>query len=386
MKKYLFLLVLLEPFFCLGQIDLVWLTHSQLEPNKLVVSWFSELAGDSVVKFGTDKNNLQTVSKSENVNLHHVEIPLEKKDCDYFYSVSSGSQSTPIYSFKGYPSKGRELRIALVGNMGGNSSRLKEVVQATDPHLIMTCGDNIPALFDAKNPYKDASIYMYKKMVANAPEVFRSRIFMPILGNHDKQTKPRGKTRPQKDNPVYDISAKSYCEFFSLPSPEWHWQMRFSDFDLRLIALDTNHISDISTGWQSCHEVGADSEQFQWFDKVLSNSSEKYIIAFYNESNGSMRGTNKGIWTKLFDKCSLCVSGYGHYLELAKTPSGMFYANNSFVAGAHYKDKSNAIFSEPKGGFILLKFPPSGQPTITFFENKKAQLFTHPIISRPAKK
>jgi hypothetical protein len=74
---------------------------------------------------------------------------------------------------------------------------------------------------------------------------------MPVLGNHVKVIRPRGDKPP--DEPVYDISATAFRKFFDLPNDEWRWYFDVPDFDVRFVALDLNHISDLGTTWQSCH-------------------------------------------------------------------------------------------------------------------------------------
>ena len=133
-----------------AEINHIWITHSN--SNSVAISWYSQEKGDSTVFYGTDKNNL-TEKISQNIeptNLHHVEIPLDKKDCTYYYYVKTGSQQTPVYSFKGYPSADKQLRVAFVGNIGytrfDKFNPIENIKKFSDPHLIVSCGDNIPSL------------------------------------------------------------------------------------------------------------------------------------------------------------------------------------------------------------------------------------------------
>lgn len=348
----------------------IWLTHSSNDADALTVNWICDYSGDSSVSFGTDKNNLREFKAESSGNLHRARVPIPKRDCSYFYKVNAGGKSSELCSFKGYPSKGGEFRAAVVGNLFGAGKLLEKVVQYSNPHVIFTCGDNVACLYAKDRPYAPGDIGAYRKMAEQGQGVLRSTIFMPILGNHDKEMTPRCKKRPPKENPVYDVEAKSYCKFFALPGETWVWQFALPDFGLRVFALDANHIQDMGTGWQSCREIGEDSEQFGWYRKSLSAAGEKFLVTLYNESNPAMRRTDKGIWEREFAKGSLCVSGFGYYMEFAKTESGTPYINTSLRAGDHYKDKKYAIYSEPVAGFTLLKVSPDGNMTASLLSLK----------------
>src|SRR5207244_13640820 len=98
-----------KPCFCLAsvaivlfvaspasaQVERIWLTHRTNDPSKLVVNWTTKSPGDSKVRFGPSKEYGQEVHVPGNKTLHHVEIPVAKKDTEVHYSVSSGEQVSP---------------------------------------------------------------------------------------------------------------------------------------------------------------------------------------------------------------------------------------------------------------------------------------------------
>ena len=60
--------------------------------------------------------------------------------------------------------------------------------------------------------------------------------------------------------PVYDVNATAFRTFFELPDDEWKWHFDVPGFDVRFIALDLNHTSDMGTTWQACGpETGSSS-------------------------------------------------------------------------------------------------------------------------------
>ncbi len=65
----------------------IWLSHRSNDPSSIVISWQTDLPGDSVVYYGVANEEEHRQAQDENVTLHHVEIPLVKKDCIYQYRV-----------------------------------------------------------------------------------------------------------------------------------------------------------------------------------------------------------------------------------------------------------------------------------------------------------
>lgn len=257
---------------CTAKIERVWLTHKSNDSNRVVVSWETAEPGDSIVRYGLTEKYGAVEKIEENVTLHHVEIPLESKDVTYHYSVVTGRDSSPDAAFKGYPSD--ELRVAVVANWQGRPNL--DVIRRDDVHLLMTAGDNVASIWRLGGIGVKDSSKPYGELIDAYPDLFRSVIFMPVLGNHDKEIRPRG-DRPS-DEPVYDVSATAFRSFFELPNEEWRWYFDVPDFDVRFVALDLNHISDLGTTWQSCHSYKRGSEQYEWYRTLMDKTQKGFIV------------------------------------------------------------------------------------------------------------
>ncbi len=352
-----------------SEIGQIWISQVDHTATTAAINWYCTEKGESAVRFGTDRDNLRTFRAPSTApqNLRSVEVDISKRDVTYYYSVQTGNQSSEIKSFRGYPSKGGELRVAVFGNLGyfRFDDKLRHL-RDKEPHLLVSCGDNIPALHASKPvAYDDVSAFL--KMIARDPKLFESVIFISAIGNHDREFKPRGKSRPPLSQPVYDVEAQAFRRFFAFPGVEWRWDLTIPDFDVKFLSVDSPHMNDVGTGWQACHALDADSEQFQWYKKMMDAATNKFVITFYNGANSGMRRIHKGIWEKELAKGSLCVSGYGYYMEFAQTKNGLPYINTSLNAGDHYKDKANAVWSERVGGFLLLRFCPDETLTGEFY-------------------
>lgn len=358
-----------------GAIERIWLTHASNDPSKIVVNWETAEAGDSVVEFGTTKELGQSVSSDEKVNLHHLEIPLERRDTLYYYQVSSGDDVSEVASFKGYPTE--ELRVAIVGDWGG-SFKAEDVaaIVRDDVHLIVTAGDNVSNLYEAGREGTKA----YSALIDSSRDLFRSTPLMPVLGNHDRQITPRG-TKPPSHS-VYDVEATAYREFFALPGDEWKWYFDLPGFDLRFIALDLNHISDFGSTWQTCHAWQPESEQFKWYAEMMSQSTSGFVVTLMNEKQTQVNGLTKGAWHEHFSKSSALITGFGYFADRAELAGGLPYFNTCFKGkGVPYIDPESE-FHSMESNYLLLSLT-AGEPTMKAeFKNLQGEVLDTTLISR----
>ena len=346
----LLLFVLGSQFTAAAEIKRIWLTHKSSSPSKIVVNWMTDKPGDSVVHFGLTMDHGETVRIDENTNIHHVEIPLKHRDTTYHYSVSSGDQRSKDATFKAYPSD--TLRVAVVADWQGKPD-LSAIVK-DDVHLLLTAGDNIARLWDKCGEGQKDCVKPYAELIDAYPELFRSTPFMPVLGNHDREIRPRGSKPPTK--PVYDVDATAFRQFFELPGEEWKWHFDVPQFDLRFVALDFNHISDFGTTWQTCHAFDEKSEQFEWYSKLMM-SPPAFVVTLYNERNASVRNQAKKQWHDLLSRGTCCITGYGHFAERAEV-DGLSYYNTSLNGRGNQYPDPQSKFLAAEDSYILLTFRP----------------------------
>ena len=338
------------------EIRRIWLTHKSNDPSRIVVNWMSESAGDSVVRFGLTTDYDKTVRVDETTTLHHVEIPLEHRDTVYHYSVSSGDQQSKDATFKAYPSD--ELRIAIVADW--QSKPDLTAIRKDDVHLLLTAGDNIANLFPACGEGTKDCVKPYAALIDAYPDLFRSTPFMPALGNHDRQIRPRGKMPPEEA--VYDVDATAFRRFFELPGDEWKWHFDIPQFDLRVIALDFNHISDLGTTWQTCHRFDEASPQFLWYQQQMANPPG-FVVTLYNERNASIRNQANKQWHDLFRRGTCCVTGYGYFAERAEVDGFPYYNSSLSGSGAQYRDP-HSKFLAGEDSYLLLTLQRGGEMAV----------------------
>lgn len=331
-----------------AQIERVWLTHKSNHPNRIVVNWTTKEPGNSVVRFGLTNQYGDEKQIAGNRTLHHVEIPLLEKNTVYHYSVRTGEHRSQDAIFKAYPTE--VLRAVVIGNWTKKSDI--SAIRRDDPHLLLTAGDNISDIYQLCGIGNKECFKAYAQLIDRHPDLFQSTPFMPILGNHDKQIRPRG-DRPPED-PVYDVDATAFRRFFELPDDEWKWHFDIPDFKVRFIALDLNHISDMGTTWQSCHEFHKGSKQFQWYRKLMDEGApQRFVVTLYNESNLSTRTQEDGTWHDLIRQGTLAITGFGYFAERAEVDGFGYYNTSINGKGTRYPDPHSKFFASTDSYLLL---------------------------------
>lgn len=336
-----------------AQIERIWLTHRSNEPDKIVVNWQTTAAGPSTVEFGSTDALGNQVIVDDKTTLHHVEIPLKEGEAAH-YRVSTGEQRSAVHRIKPYPKD--ELRVAVVANWQGRP-KLDAIVK-DDVHLLLTAGDNIPDLHNRCGVGVKDCVKPYSELIDTYPELFRSTPFMPALGNHDREIRPRGEKPPAE--PVYDVEATAFRRFFPLPDEGWMWRFDIPRFDVRFIALDLNHIQDQGTTWQTCHPFTKDSEQFKWYDKVSDRRDRRFVVTLHNEKSGHIRARENSQWHRMFSRGTCSITGFGYFAERAEV-GGFPYFNTSLSGrGARYAD-SQSRFIESENNYVLITLVRGGK-------------------------
>jgi hypothetical protein len=328
-----------------ARVEHIWLTHGRSQSDHVVVNWLTDTAGDSVVHFRKSGQESCSRSADESVCLHRVEIPLSGPGT-YEYRVASGGAESGTASFDAYAQD--ELRIGIVADWQTKpplDALIKERV-----HLLLTAGDNIPNLHRNCRGAPRTNIQPYAALIAAYPRLFRSTIFMPALGNHDREIRPRGSQPPAE--PVYDVDATAFRTFFPLPGDGRKWRLELPQFDLQIAALDLNHITDQGTTWQTCHPLDEGSEQYRWFQAISQEPARGFRLAVHNENNALMREQASGEWGRMLSRSTAVISGFGYFGERAEV-DGVPYFNTCLCRGDLYPDPCSRFLCEEPNYMVL---------------------------------
>lgn len=375
MIRSLLLLALAADSATAGAIDRLWITHPVADASKVAVCWQTGTPQPSVVEFGATQDLGQRVEDETPVRLHQMELPLvEWPGARVFYRVRSGTDASETVSFKSCA--GKELRVAVVGDWGYAPGRDLSALIRDDVHLLLTAGDNVPSL----HVQGREGIQAFEAWIDSRPALFRSTVLMPVLGNHDRELTPRGAKPP--DHAVYDVEARTYREFFALPGDEWKWHLDLAAFDLRIIALDLNHIQDFGTTWQTCHAWQADSPQFRWYRDTLAATSAGFVITVMNEKQTQLNGLTKGAWHAEMSKGSALVSGFGYFAERAELADGLPYFNTCLKGdGDVYKDPRSQYLAR-QDSYLLLTVQRDAREMTAQLKSLRGEVLDTRVIPR----
>ena len=371
------LLLFLTTSIACAQAERLWLTHQSTDPSRIVVNWETAKPTGSVVNYGLTAKYDRVATAEGTSTRHHVEITIPEKDVVWHYSVGSGADASPDATFKGYPTK--ELRVAIVGDWGFAKGKDLSALRKDDVHLLLTVGDNVASLHEKGREGTKA----FSALIDANRELFRSTPFMPILGNHDREVTGRGPKPPA--HAVYDVEATAYREFFALPGDEWKWHFDLTDFDLRLIALDLNHIQDFGTTWQTCHAWQADSPQFKWFSETMATTKSGFVLTLMNEKQTQVQGLTKGAWHEHFRKGSALITGFGYFADRAELTGGLPYFNTCLKGdGDLYKDPQSQ-FHIREDNYLLLTLTAGAATMKLQFKNLNGEVLDSTELSKRAK-
>lgn len=343
-----------------AKIERVWLTHRSWTPDKIVVNWQTDQPGESIVRYGPTAQYAKTVQIDESVTLHHVELLLSGDAEVWHYSVQTAGERSPDATFKACPRDGT-LRAAVVADWQGKPKL--DAILKDDVHLLLTAGDNIASLHGPCGVGVKDCTKPYEQLIDAYPELFRSTPFMPVLGNHDREIRPRGDKPPAE--PVYDVDATAYRRFFELPGEEWKWYFDVPAAGVRFVALDLNHIQDVGTTWQTCHAYDKTSEQFRWYEQLMTAKDQPpFVITLHNERSASIRNREGAAWHALFRRGTASITGFGYYAERAMVDGFPYYNTSLSGRGARYPDPKST-FMESEDSYILLTITPKPKRTLT---------------------
>lgn len=318
----------------------IWLSFGSGDPSRVTVCWEMPTESDGAVEFGVSQalgNEVQTKGMAIR---HQLEIRLPATAGPWFYRVRAGVRHSRMIRVDGW--EDRILRIAIVGNIGLSKKPWQAAVLRERPHVLMTVGDNVPSLHTGSAPAKSDDVSAFRALIDQAPELFRSTPFMPVLGNHDRELRPRGPKPPAE--PVYDPEARAFRAFFALPDDEWKWSFDLPLFGIGFVALDLHHTSDFGTTWQTCHPFDPASEQLTWLRARIAQRKQPHLIVLYNERHATMRGLSKGGWWPELRRTSAVVTGFGYFAERAMVDG--VPCINTAVSG------TGAVYADPHSSFL----------------------------------
>ena len=325
-------------------------------PDSIVIRWRTDATEASVVSYGTDREQLTSVAKTEGILTEHI-VPLSglKPATTYYYTVGAAPYAPPaagksgsssraaIHSFTTPPPAGtaKPTRIWVLGDPGTKSDVQRAVRDAYYNFTAKRATDLWLLLGD--NAYPDGTDADYQKAIFEMyPATLRSSPVWPALGNHDG----RSANSATQSGVYYDI--------FTLPTraqaggvisgTEAYYSFDYAN--IHFICLDS-HDTDRKP----------DGAMMQWLKADLAATTRDWIIAFFHhptytkgthdsdkdsDSSGRMNDM-RAIFLPVLEQggVDLILTGHSHVYERSPLINGHYGKSPTFDAAKHVVQKGD---------------------------------------------
>ncbi len=242
-------------------------------PTSAIVAFNLGSSCPATVRYGTSGQTNQSASSSGSATAHGVSLTGLQPGTVYTYSVEAcGAAVGSPYSFKtATPPSTQSVHFAAFGDFGTGSSgeaALSKAVEAANPELVVTLGDNAYESGTAQ----EVQDHIFAPFASWLPKI----PFYPALGNHEYVTN----------------YAQPSLDAFYLPTNNPKQSERYYSFDwgfVHFAVLDSSCAVGYDTGGK-CTQA----EQTAWLKTDLAASTAPWkIVAFHHPpwSTGASHGS-----------------------------------------------------------------------------------------------
>ena len=312
----------------------------QQTDQSIIVRWRTDVATDSVVRYGTNSTSLNlSSSESGTTTEHTVLITGLSPATEYFYSIGNSAGTIAgdaSYHFGTSPVPGdaANTRVWVIGDSGTANSNARAVRNAFKTWSASQPADFMMMLGD--NAYNDGTDAEYQNAVFDTyPELLRQLPVWPTLGNHDGHSADSG----TQTGPYYEI--------FDLPKlAEAGGQSSFTEayysFDygnIHVVVLDS-YDSDRSTG----------GNMLQWLESDLALNDKPWLIGIWHHppyTKGSHNSDTEGGLIDMRQNAlpileawgvDLVLTGHSHTYERSFLVDGHYGLSGTLDIGTHILD------------------------------------------------
>ena len=301
--------------------------------SAVTVRWRSDIATDSVVRYGTTAGSLtQSVTDATVTTEHEVRLTGLSANTTYFYSVGTSTvtmASGTDYFFITAPTSAKPTRVWVLGDPGtGNASQANvrnayyNFTGTRHTDLWLMLGDNAYST-GTDTEYQGAVFNMY-------PTMLRKSVLFSTRGNHEA-----------------DGGGSTYYNIFTLPrnaeaggvasGTEAYYSFDFGN--IHFICLDSFGTSRSATGPMAT-----------WLQNDLAATTRDWVIAFWHHppySKGSHNSDNEVELVEMRQNIGPIIENGG--VDLVLCGHSHSY-ERSFLIDGHYGSSSTFTTSHKKDG------------------------------------
>jgi len=298
----------------------------QQTEQSIIVRWRTDVATDSVVRYGTDSAVLNlSSSDATSTTEHTVLVSGLSSDTQYFYSVGSSSATlagdvTFHFATAPIPGTAVDTRVWVIGDSGTANNDARAVRDA-----FKTWSTSKPANFFlmlGDNAYNDGTDTEYQNAVFDTyPELLRQLPVWSTLGNHDGHSADSG----TQTGPYYEIfDFPTAAEAGGLASgTEAYYAFDYGN--IHFVVLDS---------YDSNRTPGGN--MLQWLESDLALNNKPWLIAIWHHppyTKGSHNSDTEGRLIDMRQNALPILEAWG--VDLVMTGHSHTY-ERSFLLDGHY--------------------------------------------------
>jgi 3',5'-cyclic AMP phosphodiesterase CpdA len=323
--------------------------------TSVVIHWRTDLATNSLVRYGTAPDNLSRFETDPNLTKEHV-VTLTglSPNTRYYYSIGSTTQllqgdSDNYFQTMPAPGSTQKIRVLAMGDMGNNSANQ---VNVRDAWLAFNGAEYTNAwLLLGDNAYSAGSDAEYQSNFFNIYQgrLTRNHVLWPAVGNHDYANS----SLRQVDHaiPYYDIfTLPDNGQAGGIPSnTEAYYSYNYGN--VHFVALDSYGLEAGNT--RLYDTLGP---QVDWLKRDLAANIQAWTIVYFHHppyTKGSHNSDTEQDLVQLREhivpileryNVDLVLNGHSHSYERSYLINGHYGLENSFDVNEHALSASNAHF------------------------------------------
>lgn len=300
-------------------------------PTSMTVRWRTDIATDSVVRYGDAAGNLSNIINIPgSTKEHEANLSGLSANTKYFYSVGDssgvleGGGSDYFFTTSPQPGTPKATRIWMIGDSGNANSNARAVRDAFKTHNNGNPPDIWLMLGD--NAYTNGTDGEYQRAVFNQyPELLQQTVLWPTLGNHDALSSFAADQSGPYFN-AFSIPANAEAGGISSGTETYY---SFDYGNIHFISLDSYQSSRLP-----------DSKMLTWLESDLLANNKPWVFAYWHNppyTKGSHNSDREGpeidmrkFVLPILESYDVDVvfSGHSHSYE------------RSFLLNGHYGDSS----------------------------------------------
>lgn len=344
--------------------------------NSVLVRWYTGVAVDSKVTYGTDPDDLsQSVTISGTRTNHSVPLTGLNHYTKYYYSVGTSSvisQSGPDNYFLTLPdpvgTTEQKYTFWVTGDVGNNSSNQRNVRD----RFIEYMGNNVANgwLLLGDNAYTDGfeSVYITNFFDVYEGNVMRKIPLWPATGNHEYEN-----SGVKRRN--YDVA---YFKFFDPPTSaeaggrpsntEAYYSFDYGN--IHFIALDSYIIETVGTNEYLLYNTAG--PQVQWLIQDLQANTKEWTIVYFHhppytmgshnsDTESDLRQIRQNLVVPILEQYNvdLVLTGHSHSYERSKLMKGHSGLESTFLPLTHHLSQSSGYYDGTSNSCPYVKNSPN---------------------------